>query len=81
MSSKDLTAEALKEVILLNPLKAFKAVPRKKERGNLCVLSRIPPEGLKLPEGWIYNAKDGIIMNKHHLKSDAYSKIDVIVRK
>lgn len=78
MTSKELTAaEALKEILILNSGKAFQSISP--ERANPCILSRIPPEELKLPEGWEYNTKNGIT-NKHNTQSGAYSIIDVIVK-
>lgn len=78
MATKDLTAmEAVKEVIALNPWHAFRVISR---RENPCILSKISPEELKLPEGWEFNTKNGIT-NKHNTQSGAYQTIDVIQQK
>jgi len=77
MAKKRTSEEVVKEIISLNPLTAYHVISQRK---NPCILSIIPPEKLKLPNGWNYNVQNGIT-RKHHAKSGIYQKIDVIQRK
>lgn len=75
MAAVELTAvEAIKEVIALNPLNAYRVISR---RENPCILSKNPPEELKLPEGWTLDTEDGITL-KYPKQSGTYESIDVI---
>lgn len=44
----------------------------------LCLISFVPIEELKLPDGWYYNTKNGLT-NKHNSSTGLYSCIEIIL--
>ena len=42
-------------------------------------ICKIPPQVLKLPDGWYYNNKNGLT-NRHNSSTGLYSCIDVIYK-